>query len=129
MSDPVRFFRPLDALVLIAVGAAAAWGLAAFRVTAGARAVVFVGDRKFGWYDLAGPRHIVPIPTRLGRIQAEFGEGTARIVASPCRNQICVRTGAVRHSHSEVVCMPARLLIVIESGQAPGDADPDAITY
>ncbi len=114
--------------MLCAIAAASAWGLLAFRITPGARAIVFVGDNKYGWYSLDGPRHSVPIPTRIGPVNAEFGEGSARVTASPCRNQICVRTGKIAHSHAEVVCLPARLLIVIESGEDPAGA-PDAITY
>ena len=132
MFKPRSFFRPLDAILVILIGAASAFGFMAFRVSEGTRAVVFIGNKKYGWYELKGTRRQVSIPTSLGPVRLEIGEGAARVAASPCRNKICIKTGAIRHSHSEIVCMPAHLLIVIEGETGPG-ADShegtDAVTF
>ncbi len=131
MFRPRAFFRPLDAVLALLLTGASAWGFLAFRFSEGTRALVYVGDRKYGWYELAGPRHEVIIPTAIGPVGLEIGDGAARVISSPCRNKICVRTGAVRRGHSEIVCMPAHLLIVI-AGDEPGRKNGeglDAITF
>ncbi|MDB5106674.1 MAG: hypothetical protein JWP91_4363 [Fibrobacteres bacterium] len=131
MTQSRDFFRPLDAFLILLVAAASAWGFMSFRVTEGSRAVVFIGDGKYGWYTLDGPKRQVSIPTSLGTVRMEIGDGTVRVAASPCRNKVCVKTGAIRHSHSEIVCMPAHLLIVVEGDEPDGSAreGTDAVTF
>lgn len=126
------FFRPLDAILIVLVAAAAAWGFLSFRISEGTKAIVFIGNKKYGWYELGGPRRKISIPTRVGEVDMEIGDGSVRVVSSPCRNKICIKTGAIRHGHSEIVCMPAHLLIVVESDRAeksgPGEGT-DAVTF
>jgi hypothetical protein len=125
------FFRPLDAAVLLLVAAAAAWAFLAFRFPDAGKAVVFVGDARYGWYDLEGPVRRVEVPTRIGPVTLEIGGGAARVARSPCPNRLCVRQGTVRRAHSELICMPARLLVVLEGGAKEDDREPriDAVTY
>jgi hypothetical protein len=125
------FFRPLDALVLILVAAGAAWGFLAFRFSEAGKALVFVGGDRYGWYDLAGPSRRVEVPTRIGPVTLEIGGGAARVAHSPCPNRLCIRQGTVKRAHSELVCMPARLLVLLEGGAEGDPREPriDAITY
>ncbi len=127
-----KFFKPLDGPVIILLAAAAAWGFLAFRLTDGARAVVYVANKKFAWYELTGATRRIPIPTRIGEIVIEIGGGSARVISSPCPNQLCVKTGSVRHNHEEVVCMPAQMLLTLEGGKNGGpkhEGETDVITY
>ena len=131
MAGERAFIRPLDALIALCVAAASAWGFLAFRFSEAGKAVVFVGDARYGWYALGGPVREIEVPTRIGSVTLEIGGGTARIAHSPCRNQLCVRQGTVRRSHAELICMPARLLVVLEGGAGPDAGEPriDAVTY
>lgn len=132
MFRPRTFFRPLDALVIAVVAATSIWAFTAFVAADGARAVIFLGNRKFAWYDLAGPARLVDVPTAIGPIRLEIGEGSARVASTPCPNRICLKTGAIRRAHSEIICMPARMLIVLESDRPGKDrtgGGTDAITY
>ena len=130
MFRPNSFFRPLDAALAILVAAAAVWGFAAFRFAEGARAMIYVGDEKRGWYDLGGPAREVAVPTRIGDVRLAVSGGSIRVIASPCPNKICIRTGAIHGAHSEIICMPAHLLIVVEGAERKAkDPGLDAITY
>lgn len=131
MSRPRAFFKPLDAILILVLAAASAWGFLAFRFAPAGKAVVYVGNAKYGWYDLGGDAHPVDIPTGIGTVSLEIGGGHARVLHSPCPNQLCVRQGSVHRSHAELICMPARLLVVLEGGEtgASKDSEPDAITY
>jgi len=120
----------LDAVLIAAVAAAAGWGILTFRITEGERAVVYVSNKKFAWYELSGEKRRIPVATRIGTVTLEIGGGSARVIDSPCPNKLCVKTGAIRHSHEEIVCLPAQLLLVLEgssAGRKQGAAD--AITY
>lgn len=127
--------RPLDAAVILLMLAASAWGFAAFHGEAGASVQVFIGNKHYGWYNTEGERREVSLPTRIGPVLLEVGAGGARILSSPCRNKVCVRTGGIRRTHSEIVCMPAQVLVIMEGG-APASksagksaAGADAVTY
>lgn len=130
MFQPNSFFRLPDLLVLLLVSGAACWGFLGFRFSEGTKAVLYVSDRKFGWYDLAGEKRNLEVPTRIGPVRVEIGGGSARVTSSPCPNHICVKTGSVSHAHEEVVCVPAHLLLVIEGEDGEGTKDGvDAITF
>lgn len=124
------WLRPLDAAIVLLVGAASVWGFLGFRTAPGSRAVIYLADRKYGWFDLQAAGRTLDVPTRIGTVRIGIGKGEVRIVASPCPNLRCVHTGAVRRLRGEISCAPARLLVVVE-GDAPAgeDGNPDAITF
>ena len=88
-----------------------------------------MADKKYGWYELAGNKREVSIPTRIGPVRLEIGEGKARVMAAPCPNQSCVKTGDVRHAHEEIVCVPAQLLLILEGPAGSSEGGIDAITF
>jgi hypothetical protein len=117
--------------LLASIALIAGWSFLTFRATSGAKAIVYVANKKTAWYDLTGPRQEVAIPTRIGPVTVEIGEGAARVISSPCLNKICVKTGKVRHTHEEVVCVPAHMLVVIEgdASRGPAGGEVDVITF
>lgn len=129
-TDRGRWLRPLDVLVALLVAGASVWGFLGFRTAPGSRAVIYLADRRYGWFDLQAAERILDVPTRIGTVRVTIGKGEARIVESPCPNLRCVHTGSVRRIRGEISCAPARLLLVVE-GDAPGgkDGNPDAITF
>jgi hypothetical protein len=130
-SENIRFFRPLDGVLLTLVLATSFWGILTFRFTEGTRAVVYVANKKFAWYELSGEKHQITIPTQIGSVILEIGENSARVMQSPCPGKLCIKTGIIRHSHEEVVCLPAKLLLVLEGAAETGGkkTGSDAITY
>lgn len=130
MSASRPFFRPLDGLLLALVAVASAWGFTHFRVSAGGKAEIFVDGSHYGWYGLQGPDREVKVPTAIGTVRLRIGGGSAQVLSSPCRNKVCVRMGRASHAHSELVCMPARLLVLIASADpVPGTKETDAVTW
>lgn len=45
-------------------------------------------------------------------------DGTAQVVAASCPDQICVNQGPIRYEGESIVCLPHRLVVTIEGGQA-----------
>lgn len=62
-------------------------------------------------------RHVVPGP--LGETIIEIEQGRARIAASPCTNQSCVRAGWIEHTGAATACIPNRISLRID-GHGPG---------
>jgi hypothetical protein len=124
------WFRPGDALVALGVAAASAWACLAFRGAPGNRAMVYLEDREYGWFDLREAKRTLVVPTRIGDVRLEIGDGAARVAASPCPNRRCIHTGTVRRLGGEIACAPAHLLLVVEGGDpAGGEEAPDAVSF
>lgn len=65
------------------------------------------------------------IPGQNGHtVIIEFAPGGARFISSTCPDQICVRTGTLRHAGETALCLPARVSLRLE-----GPAAYDAATY
>ena len=48
--------------------------------------------------------------------------GMAQVVEAGCPDQICVNQGAIQYEGESIVCLPHRLVVTVEGGQA-GDVD------
>jgi hypothetical protein len=69
---------------------------------------------------------LVPVAGRLGTTEVQIGPQGARVLASPCANQACVRQGWVSHAGAVVACLPNRVVVVIVGPARRGD--PDAVS-
>lgn len=69
--------------------------------------------------DLTGP---------LGKTELQIAAGEARILASPCPNKICIGMGAVSRSGELLACVPNRLLVRIEGGNASAERSYDLLS-
>ena len=46
--------------------------------------------------------------------------GTARVVEASCPDRICVGHGAIQYAGESIVCLPHKLVITVQGGQAGG---------
>jgi hypothetical protein len=56
----------------------------------------------------------VPVKGPLGLTQIEVRGGRARVVASPCPDQLCVNFGWRSREGQFAACLPNRVLLVVE---------------
>lgn len=63
----------------------------------------------------------VALPGPLGETRLQIADGEARVLSSPCPNQVCVHMGAISRSGELIACVPNRLLVRI-SGRPEGGA-------
>ena len=117
-----------DALVVLAVVLLAA-GLAFFQwrggQAEGLTAVVSVDGAEA---DRFSPEDLLKSPrtyTNNGYTLEVVGETAGpRVALSDCPTQDCVHTGTITRSGQSIVCLPARIVIRLEGGEAkPGDVD------
>ena len=49
----------------------------------------------------------------LGLTEVEIKKGQARIVLSPCKNKVCIKSGYIRYADRLAVCIPNRVVVRI----------------
>lgn len=99
--------------------------LAAFLLVTGSPPGSRVEVRAGGHVVFAAPldeARRVEVSGPLGTTLLEIKDGAVRVIHSPCRQQVCVRMGAI-HYHGEVLaCVPNRVVVQVV-GKAGGN-DP-----
>lgn len=126
-SRGARLATPLDALLvasLLATGSWLSWRL--FAAPRGERALVWIDGRRAAWFPLDGAIRRDSVQGALGAVVVEHGDGSIRIVGSPCPGHLCIRQGAARRSGEKLVCVPSRVVVAIE-GSADAETDLDAV--
>ena len=117
---------PLDALVALAVLAAAAAILFAFRPKSGnfLTARIVLDNELVAELPLSALSETVTLDVPGARypITVEAQQGRVRVSHSECPSQDCVHTGWVSRSGGQIICLPNRLVITVTGGGADADA-------
>jgi len=64
----------------------------------------------------------INVSSDSGEVIIEIAGGRARIISSPCQNQICVRQGYIRPGSPPLVCLPERVIVDITAENKNYDA-------
>ena len=111
-------FVLLAILILIGIALSAVSVLSASR---GAKAVVTVDGEIYGTYSLSDDQEItVERDGHTNKITIK--DGSAQMTYSTCKNQVCVKTGAISETNESIVCLPNRVMVEIEGGEGRYDA-------
>ncbi len=51
-------------------------------------------------------------------VTIQVADGAARVVSSDCRDQTCVKAGAIRLAGASIVCLPNRVSVVLTGEDA-----------
>ncbi|HEY0974213.1 MAG TPA: NusG domain II-containing protein [Solimonas sp.] len=79
-----------------------------------------------GRYPLSQARSLT-VSGHLGDSTIEIRDGQVRFRQAPCRNQVCVHRGWLRHAGDAAACLPNRISLRL-GGQGQGDV-PDALSH
>jgi len=122
----------LKALDLAALGAAlAVIALISLRVygAGSGTAVVHLKGPAGEWvYPLEGER-TVAVRGPLGDTVVEIRAGQARVLSSPCAEQICVRSGAIARPGQWIACLPNRVMLDIQASGRGSAHGADAVSF
>ena len=121
-----RRFRPLDALLALALLFAAYQAWPAFSAGPGRRAEVVGPEGTLARLTLAGKTRSLTLPGALGPVTVEAGSRGVRFAQAPCPGQLCVKRGWVKRAGGTSSCLPSRLRIVVEGGPEVG-GDPESL--
>jgi hypothetical protein len=115
--DFVVFALALGALIFSAV-----------RVYAGSSvpATVTIQAGESRWVFPLDGETVFTAPGPLGDTVVELRGKTARVLSSPCANQICVAQGSI-HGHGQwLACLPNRVMVSINGG---GEEELDSVVW
>ncbi len=79
---------------------------------------------------LDGVTKVIKVRGPLGITEVEIDKKSARIIESPCKNKICIRSGAISKPGQWIACLPNRVIVSIE-GRKYGKTDNyvDAVNF
>ena len=139
-----QFIRKADiilfiVLVVIGLAASAALTLSHGEAGSGAKVVIESGGDLYARYPLTEDRTVVvPAPKQKAsdalaadpsdEASAQYdyynvvviSGGTVSVTEASCKNQVCVKHGAVTRPGESIVCLPNRLVVRIEDGSEEG---------
>lgn len=116
--------KDVTLVVIILVAAIAFMIPGAFFKDSG-KALIYVGGRLYGVYDLSSDTSI-HLDNGHGTVNdIEISGGEAYMKDATCPGRQCVRSGHIRYSNQSIVCAPAGIMIIIRSGD---DNEYDAVT-
>ncbi len=85
----------------------------------GKRVVIELDGDVVGNFPLKDGR-LVPVEGKLGRTWVKMAEGGVRIVDSPCPYKLCIKSGSIRMSGENLICLPNKVVVRIagDDGEA-----------
>ena len=139
-----QFIRKADivlfiVLVVTGLAASAALTLTHGEAGSGARVIIESGGDLYARYPLAEDRTVVVPAPKQTAVDAPAGDpddaaslqydyynvvvisgGTVSVTEASCKNQVCVKHGAISRSGESIVCLPNRLVVRIEDNSEEG---------
>jgi hypothetical protein len=144
VSDLRQYIRKADiilfiVLVVIGLAASAALTFSHGEAGSGAKVIIESGGDLYATYSLREDRtFVVPAPKQSSTdapaanpedsASAQYdyynvvviSGGTVSVTEASCKNQVCVKHGAITRPGESIVCLPNRLVVRIENGSEEG---------
>jgi hypothetical protein len=118
----MKYVKPPD--IFIAALGAALVVFFSFRVygpgRAAARTMVEGGGQR--WEFPLDAQESLRVAGPLGDTVVELRGRRARIISSPCTNQICVAAGTIHSQGQWIACLPNKVMVRVEAGGEELDA-------
>lgn len=110
-------------IVLVVIGLACTVYLSLSK-TGGDTVIVEKNGELYGKYSLFEDREVdvVSVDSQTPELHFQIRDGQVRVVESTCKNQICVRHGAISAVGESIVCLPGKTIIRIEGKGGGYDA-------
>jgi hypothetical protein len=126
MKKPVML-RPFDygAIAL----ALAITVLVSFSVYGGSSDEVLITGNGGRWIFPLNAAETVTVEGPLGDTVVELRDGSARVLASPCTNQICVAAGTIRSHGQWIACLPNQVLVSVTAGNIQETDELDGASW
>jgi len=85
----------------------------------GSWVVIEVDQKRVARYALSKDR-ITHVEGPLGSTKIEIRNGKARILRSPCKLKVCIKSGYIQYADRISVCLPNRVVVRIEGNAQRG---------
>ena len=118
--------RPFDFIAaVLTAGLIAAAAVAAYAVGAGGSLLRVQAPTGEYIYDLGSDAQF-DFEGPIGITRVEIADNRARVVSSPCREQICVNSRPLSKGGGWTACLPNRILLEVAGDD---EAEVDAVSY
>jgi hypothetical protein len=122
----LRLLRPFDiAAICLAVAVTVIASVAAYGGSAVPSGLRVESQDGTYLYDLGQDAQLI-FAGPIGETAVEIVDGLARVVSSPCREQICVNSGLLETTGDWTACLPNRVFLEITGNE---DSDVDAVSF
>ena len=81
--------------------------------------VIEVDRERVGRYSLYKDR-ITQVEGTLGKTKIEIRDGKARILKSPCKLKVCIKSGYIQYADRISVCLPNKVVVRVEGNAESG---------
>jgi hypothetical protein len=85
----------------------------------GSWVVIEVDQKRVARYSLSKDR-VTHVEGRLGITKIEIRDGKARILRSPCKLKVCIKSGYIQYADRISVCLPNRVVVRVEGNAERG---------
>ena len=85
----------------------------------GSWVVIEVDQKRVARYSLSKDR-ITHVEGPLGMTEIEIRDGKARILRSPCKLKVCIKSGYIQYADRISVCLPNRVVVRVEGNAERG---------
>jgi hypothetical protein len=85
----------------------------------GSWVVIEVDQKRVARYSLSNDR-ITHVEGPLGITEVEIRDGKARILRSPCKLKVCIKSGYIQYADRISVCLPNRVVVRVEGNAERG---------
>lgn len=85
----------------------------------GSWVVIEVDQKRIARYSLSKDR-IMHVKGPLGETEVEIRDGKARILRSPCKLKVCIKSGFIQYADRISVCLPNKVVVRVEGNSQRG---------
>ncbi len=81
--------------------------------------VIKVAEKQVARFPLMTDR-VIQVQGPLGTTEVEINQGRARIVRSPCKLKVCIKSGYIQYADRLSACLPNKVVVRIEGESQRG---------
>ena len=104
-------------LVLLCAALAGLIAVRHFFSSDGSKVVITIDREVYGTYPLSVD-NVIEIKTDSGYNKVVIAGGTADVTEADCPDKICADHAPIRYDHETIVCLPHKLVVEIQGGEA-----------
>jgi hypothetical protein len=121
MSPKIKFFSVIDLLIIVICLTGGFIFFPFINNLEPQKVYIYLDNRQIASYPLSISKQFT-IYGKLGKMEILIQDNGVRVLSSCCPHKICVHTGRIKNSGSQIICAPNHILIELKNSSS-GDFD------